>query len=319
MAKFQEYPMRIGLIRDPRVRQAIKIHGNFALMVLIGVYDRIFSDNGYYVNVDNFLYEDIAALILNPDKTEYVKAIIQEYVNNGIFDKKMFERNILTSQDIQRKFKRIVYTTSHRTPKIDEDFLVESDVTRLNPNAKPAEDRVEDEFRDVEVVVDDEPEEKPEVVVPEPVPEPSEPIFDPMERDATEKLFDVPDDVPPVDCEGIIRLFRITLGDYLPKPNDQVISETRKSHIIARDADLSKLNMSWSAYFKKIKDSDFLCGRVPDPRWKADFDWVIQKRNFNKILEGTYDNNKRYGSYQPRYTGMTFEQEIAMMQRENGQ
>jgi hypothetical protein len=42
----------------------------------------------------------------------------------------------------------------------------------------------------------------------------------------------------------------------------------------------------WEAFFKYIRESDWLMGRKGD--WKANFEWIITKRNFNKIIEGNY-------------------------------
>jgi len=42
----------------------------------------------------------------------------------------------------------------------------------------------------------------------------------------------------------------------------------------------------WEAFFKYISESDWLMGRKGD--WKANFEWIITKQNFNKIIEGNY-------------------------------
>lgn len=42
----------------------------------------------------------------------------------------------------------------------------------------------------------------------------------------------------------------------------------------------------WEAFFKYISQSDFLMGRKTE--WRANFEWIITKRNFYKIIEGTY-------------------------------
>lgn len=53
----------------------------------------------------------------------------------------------------------------------------------------------------------------------------------------------------------------------------------------------------------KAVRSEFLNGRTPRG-WIATFDWLMQPRNFPKVLEGNYDNqNTRYHenySYQSR-------------------
>ena len=40
----------------------------------------------------------------------------------------------------------------------------------------------------------------------------------------------------------------------------------------------------------KVSKSDFLCGNKGDGEWKANFDWIMKPDNFQKIIEGAYDN-----------------------------
>lgn len=53
--------------------------------------------------------------------------------------------------------------------------------------------------------------------------------------------------------------------------------------------DISRQNSSyWTNLFYKIKESDFLMGRVNS--FKADLEWIVRPTNFVKIIEGKYDN-----------------------------
>ena len=48
----------------------------------------------------------------------------------------------------------------------------------------------------------------------------------------------------------------------------------------------------WREVLEKLEASDFCTGRNSD--WKASFDWLIKnENNFNKTLEGNYDNKTR--------------------------
>ncbi len=42
--------------------------------------------------------------------------------------------------------------------------------------------------------------------------------------------------------------------------------------------------------FKKAEASDFLTGRIKGSTWKANFDWLIKKENFIKVIEDAYIN-----------------------------
>ena len=53
--------------------------------------------------------------------------------------------------------------------------------------------------------------------------------------------------------------------------------------------DFRGLMAEWQAFCAQIAASPFLTGRN-DRGWKADLDWVIEPRNFAKIVEGNYDD-----------------------------
>lgn len=51
-------------------------------------------------------------------------------------------------------------------------------------------------------------------------------------------------------------------------------------------------------FFKRVEASDFLAGRNPSkthPNWRADYDFVTQRKTVIKILEGTHDNRRPAG------------------------
>ena len=53
---------------------------------------------------------------------------------------------------------------------------------------------------------------------------------------------------------------------------------------------------------EKVKNSDFLLGRVKN--FKADFEWLLNKDNFIKILNGRYDGKSDgYDPSEGRYNG----------------
>ncbi len=42
--------------------------------------------------------------------------------------------------------------------------------------------------------------------------------------------------------------------------------------------------------FENANKSTFLCGKTKNSRWRANFDWLIEEKNFLKVLEGTYQD-----------------------------
>jgi len=69
------------------------------------------------------------------------------------------------------------------------------------------------------------------------------------------------------------------------------ISESRKSLIKSRvkDAKPEDIYQFFESLFQKVNDSNFLSG-LNGGTWKASFDWILDKKNIIKIIEGNYDN-----------------------------
>ena len=74
----------------------------------------------------------------------------------------------------------------------------------------------------------------------------------------------------------------------------KVLSDKRIAHLKASikqfknsDHDFEKIE-TWTRLFDYISTSDFLMGRKTE--WSASFDFIINKSNLLKIVEGQYDN-----------------------------
>lgn len=86
------------------------------------------------------------------------------------------------------------------------------------------------------------------------------------------------------DCETVVSYFNSTCGSL---PHVSKISDVRERAINAR---LKENGMETvKSVIDKVKESDFLNG-LSDKGWKASFDWIMKPSNFQKILEGVYDN-----------------------------
>ena len=67
-------------------------------------------------------------------------------------------------------------------------------------------------------------------------------------------------------------------------PTPKSITATRRKKIRARGATLEE----FEAVFTAAEASDFLSGR--SGKWRANFDWILEQRNWQKVLEGAYPN-----------------------------
>lgn len=95
------------------------------------------------------------------------------------------------------------------------------------------------------------------------------------------------------DCpyNKILDLYHLLLAEL---PLVRNFTEHRRSMLRARWNEKARSQRGlysntlefWEAFFKYIQESDWLMGRKSD--WKANFEWIITKKNFNKIIEGTY-------------------------------
>ena len=112
---------------------------------------------------------------------------------------------------------------------------------------------------------------------------------------------------PKKENEG---LFQTVVGDWNASasrygfPQVADITDRRQSLILARSEDLAKVfdigiaSAGFSALFSKVRSSPFLRGENKIG-FKADFDWVLNKSNFTKIMEGKYDAPKETGKFGP--------------------
>lgn len=86
--------------------------------------------------------------------------------------------------------------------------------------------------------------------------------------------------------------------DALPElPRVKDWSESRRKALDARIAERKSKGAEtigyWRAYFEKVAASDFLTGRATD--FRANLEWLVQRKNFTKVIEGNFDNTKGGG------------------------
>ena len=98
----------------------------------------------------------------------------------------------------------------------------------------------------------------------------------------------------------LIDICQLVTDEYNSKLSElgkvKVLSDKRKAHIRASikqfknsEHDFAKLE-TWTRLFTYISESDFLMGRAEKSDWIANFDFIINKSNLLKIVEGQYAN-----------------------------
>lgn len=93
-----------------------------------------------------------------------------------------------------------------------------------------------------------------------------------------------------IDFERFVQFFNSKVaGTQIPTIRS--LSEPRKTLLKARAREHGKKALV--DIMDKVLESDFLCGRVENNRpFVASFDFIFKQSNFNKILEGNYENNR---------------------------
>lgn len=75
-------------------------------------------------------------------------------------------------------------------------------------------------------------------------------------------------------------------------PSVRKLSDRRKKHIKTRWNEEKNIG-TFKTVFEKAEQSSFMTGNN-NRNWTADFDWIIKNNNnFNKVLEGKYDDKKK--------------------------
>ena len=119
-------------------------------------------------------------------------------------------------------------------------------------------------------------------------------------------VADDPPDNPPVADHG--KLNPQTLVDLYNQrcrslPKAKILSDSRKQALRNRwrqaGKELGRYNPAdpdagvawWTKFFAAVEESDFLTGRS-EKGFVAGFDWILQQKNFVKIVEGNYRNRE---------------------------
>lgn len=95
------------------------------------------------------------------------------------------------------------------------------------------------------------------------------------------------------ESEVFVDLYNEILGNCVGKC--MKLTDKRVKAIKSLIADIrtetQDVQMALRCYFEMVRASDFLTGR--SGAWKANFDWLLNKNNRVKVLEGNYANTER--------------------------
>src|SRR5574343_822243 len=95
---------------------------------------------------------------------------------------------------------------------------------------------------------------------------------------------------PPPEAGGAVTVAQV-IEAWNQIPGVRRCADHPTGHIADRIRRHVRLHQAWdwwSAYFARIQESDFLCGRSND--FHASIDWVLGPKNFDKVQNGNYSN-----------------------------
>jgi len=120
------------------------------------------------------------------------------------------------------------------------------------------------------------------------------------------------DDTPksdPIPFERIKSLYHEILPELRAV---QVMNSARKASVRQRHLGVfAKSIDAWEAYFRAVRRSNFLMGRIDGNSWRADFDFLIREASVTKVLEGKYHEQRNGNFEQSRPRATTAAERIA--------
>ena len=307
MAEMQWIKLRIDMFDDEKIKIIQSMPDGDALLVvwirLIALAGKC-NANGLVLVEDEFPYTDeMLSVIFNKPLqtvklalTTFEKFRMIESTTKGIyitnFDKhqniegmeRIREQNRIRKQRQRERNKALLLeelpsgSATDPAPGIDENNNVTSEITSLSRDksrevTKQREEEKEEEY--INISSDEDILSGPADETPDPVPD-------------SGRIR--------IDYQHIMTDFHDTCIDL---PTIRGMSETRKKKIrtLLNEFDKLKIWKDVTIYdrlhrlFEMVQDSDFLSGR--NGRWNGcSFDWILNKKNALKIIEGNYENER---------------------------
>ena len=88
------------------------------------------------------------------------------------------------------------------------------------------------------------------------------------------------------DVEDLVGHYNNILGGTLPVVKKVTTERVKKVKAILKEFTAQEILLA----FQKTANSKFLMGQTVNSNWKASWDWIMNKTNLTKVLEGNYDD-----------------------------
>lgn len=310
MAKngFLFFQIDTDILQDSRIRRLKRQErGREKFLVYFSVLKNIYSEKGYYLEVNDDTALDIAedwAL-----EESFVQETLEECCKIGLFDAALYERGYISSVAIQERFSEMC-KRAKRIGKIDKNInLLKSSEEISNSTEEStktseethqnSEKRKEKEHKRNNNIREDRIIEGTDV--PTSVETDSGQLSIPVDIEESESVIKEKNSKEKVPKERVNWQNLITFWNETTKgafPPISSIENKRRQMAAARIAEYGKEKFI-EAIERAVK-SDFLRGHN-SRGFTLNFDWFIRPNNFPKVLEGNYDNNTTTRQTQTQY------------------
>lgn len=209
-----------------------------------------------------------------PAEQEAMQYVLQRFftLENGEYRQSRCDEEIEKAQAVSNKRKRAAASRWAKKPEIDASAYPNAEQTQCECNANGM------------LTINQQPITKEDISLVEKAP--AGPF--PSEETTSDPLSICP-------AKEIVELFNNILGQHLGAVRK--VTPARQQAMRARWHDMIKDSgaktreegLDWCRqYFEAVAKRPFLLGQKADSKWHADFDWLMQSRNYVKIFEGAY-------------------------------
>lgn len=133
------YPFDVDFFNDLKVKKLIRCQGGKSITVYNIILCAIYH-NGYYVEMTETLRSSIVEI--SGYAADYVNEVIAYCANVGLFNRKLYDKNILTSQGVQKRFV-LINKLRGRSIAIDKYNCIVGDINTLTiDNSRVEEQQV---------------------------------------------------------------------------------------------------------------------------------------------------------------------------------
>lgn len=283
------FPVDVNLMSDTRIKVLFSKYHAEGCWFYMYIMSEILRE-GYYVE----LSEDFLCCAAADMRLEYeqVMELIQFMCRKGLFDEKLCSRGVLTSREIQETYQEVKCAHGRGAAVRREYWLLEGkqpanlffeedgmqEKSSCNAPAMEAETTPLQEKNALKKRKEKESKENETKA--------NESKANETKADESKPDESKPDHSAPGKTEfaAVTETFNAVCRE-LPKVRG--MTPNRRRAIVEALGELGSEGLT--GLFRKVSQSDFLCGRKGS--WKATFDWILTPEHITRILEGNYDNN----------------------------